>query len=103
MLRKTTIDIQAVRGRTVEQEEALKQLAKLAQEARRAEDRESVYTTIALAAGFANGIMYAGLIKKNELAQLIDMLNKIGGDRLAELDEKKIHTSFTKLFKGVFL
>lgn len=78
------------------------QFAKLAQEARHAEDRESVFAKTGLAAGFANGILRAGLITKDELAQLVDMLNKAGSDRLAELDAKR-KSVFHRIFKGAVL
>ena len=80
----------------------MQQFAKLAQEARHAEDRESVFAKTGLAAGFANGILRAGLINKDELAQLVDMLNKTGSDRLEELDAKRKHV-FQRIFKGAVL
>ena len=80
----------------------MQQFAKLAQEARHAEDRESVFAKTGLAAGFANGILRAGLITKDELAQLVDMLNKAGSDRLAELDAKR-KSVFHRIFKGAVL
>lgn len=101
-VKKDSIFIHAERGRIKEQEEAMQQFAKLAQEARHAEDRESVFAKTGLAAGFANGILRAGLITKDELAQLVDMLNKAGNDRLAELDAKR-KSVFHRIFKGAVL
>ena len=54
------------------------------------------------AEGFANGILRAGLINKDELAQLVDMLNKTGSDRLEELDAKR-KPVFQRIFKGAVL
>lgn len=101
-VKKDSIFIHAARGRIKEQEEAMQQFAKLAQEARHAEDRESVFAKTGLAAGFANGILRAGLITKDELAQLVDVLNKAGSDRLAELDAKR-KSVFHRIFKRAVL
>ena len=91
-VKKDSIFIHAARGRIKEQEEAMQQFAK----------RESVFAKTGLAAGFANGILRAGLITKDELAQLVDMLNKAGSDRLAELDAKR-KSVFQRIFKGAVL
>lgn len=101
-VKKDSIFIHAARGRLKEQEEAMQQFTKLAQEARQAEDRESVFAKTGLAAGFANGILRAGLITKDELTQLVDMLDRAGSDRLAELDKKKAPV-FHRIFKGAVL
>lgn len=101
-VKKDAIFIHAARGRIKEQTEAMQQFAKLAQEARHAEDRESVFAKTGPAAGFANGILRAELITKDELAQLVDMLNKAGSDRLAELDAKR-KSVFHRIFKGAVL
>ena len=101
-VKKDSIFIHAARGRLKEQEEAMQQFTKLAQEARQAEDRESVFAKTGLAAGFANGILRAGLITKDELTQLVYMLDRAGSDRLAELDKKKAPV-FHRIFKGAVL
>lgn len=100
--RRMQINICGVPGRGYEQEEALHSLATLIQEARCAEERESVFAHIGMAAGFANGICRAGLVQISELEEIIEMLNVVGMDRLKELDAKNV-SLFGRITKKVIV
>ena len=102
-VKKDSIFIHAARGRIEEQEEAMQQFAVAGTGRRDTQKTGKAYSAkTGLAAGFANGILRAGLITKDELAQLVDMLNKAGSDRLAELDAKR-KSVFHSIFKGAVL
>lgn len=83
-LKKVTIERNPYRSQ--KQDEGIQTIFDLCNSINTAESHDEALVQSAIAVGYANAMQAAGLIQKQELADLIDMIGQIGEDKLKQID-----------------
>ena len=84
---KNAVQIRLRRGLADRQQKDLEIIMAQCKKVITAESREEILTHTAIAVGYANAMEQHSLISKEELENLIDMLDEIGEDRMQTVDE----------------
>lgn len=86
---KKTAKVKIIRGRGAQQQSAMETIEKVVKQIICATDREDAIAQTGIAVGYANAMYHNGLMTKEELQEMIEMLGQVGEDALARVEKSR--------------
>lgn len=96
-----TVTILISREHAEMQKEDVRRIMEMAAEIKTADNRDDVLIQTAIAVGYANAMHLHGLVSREELADLIDMLGTVGEDQLKNVSKLHNRLIFRHIRKAV--